>query len=68
MPTLVYSAAAVETPPNRRRRLLLVMAAFMLPAVLAVGGVLYVNGLLPALVRVGTSPSTTTATPTCCGT
>ena len=49
--------AAVETPtPHRRRRLLLVLGAFVLPAVLAVGSVLHVHGLLPALVPSGDFP------------
>jgi hypothetical protein len=42
--------------PHRRRRLLLVVAAFVLPAVLALGGVFYVYGLLPALVPSGDVP------------
>jgi hypothetical protein len=47
----------LETPPpQRRRRLLLVVAAFVLPAVLAIGGVFYVHGLLPALVPSGDQP------------
>jgi hypothetical protein len=40
----------VDAPAPRRRRLLLVVAAFVLSAVLAIGGVFHVNGLLPALV------------------
>ncbi|WP_224244537.1 DUF547 domain-containing protein [Hyalangium gracile] len=46
----------METPAPSRRRLLLVMAAFLLSAVLAVGGVLYMHGLLPASVPSGDFP------------
>jgi hypothetical protein len=46
----------VETPAPRRRRLLLLAATFVLPAVLAVGSVLYWNGLLPSLVPSGDTP------------
>lgn len=56
MPTLVYSAAAVETPSPSRRRLLLVAAAFALSAVLAVGSVLCFHGLLPVSVPSGDFP------------
>jgi hypothetical protein len=40
----------VETPAPHRRRLLLWVAAFALSAVVAIGGVFHVNGLLPAFV------------------
>ncbi|MDY7227492.1 DUF547 domain-containing protein [Hyalangium rubrum] len=43
-------------PPRRRRRLLLVVAAFVLPAVLGVGGVFHANGLLPASVPDSEAP------------
>ncbi|WP_224361420.1 DUF547 domain-containing protein [Hyalangium versicolor] len=46
----------VPSAPSRRRRLLLALFAFTLPAVLAVSGVLYVNGLLPASVPSGDFP------------
>jgi hypothetical protein len=47
----------VENPaPSRRRRLLLAVAVIVLPILLAVGGVLHVQGLLPASVPSGDFP------------